>query len=584
MKRIILLILGILIIAFYFLLMRDFKHQNEAIYYNGTVITMNDTHPVAQAVYIKDGIIVAVGSNEEIMKLKTPDTELIDLHNNVMMPGFIDPHTHVDISAYLYDMVDLSGFTHKTNKDVWNYLEKEVKKFPKGAWIVCKGLDPILVADLKTPHISYLDKIAPENPLVILSQFLHSYWANTKAFQAAGIDNNTPNPSKASYYGRDAQGNLNGFIAEQQAFSPIREAMLKAIPAKKMLQNFEEVMKNYAANGFTTVVSAGLTSDKKILLRLQEHLSSGKPHFLNQLLALTGLFPKRSPLPRHFIYMRYEMENLIPASKENGDDFFKIIGIKIWYDGSPYTGSMYLKKPYLNSDLCQKELHIKPGEKGYALISQSVLENIIAENNNKKWQIAIHAQGDQAIAEVIQAFAKVNSKIDITLYRNRIEHCLMLNKNELQIMKQLNLTPSFHINHIYYYGKALRDSILGPDRTQMILPVKSTANAGIYFTLHADQPMFESNPFYLMYTAITRKTKEGIIIGGNEAIDIHDALKSMTTMAAWQIGFEDKLGSIEKGKYADFVILDRNPLNGPPEKIREIRVIKTIVSGNPVVF
>lgn len=582
MKKIILAAIIVLSAAGYLYLMKDFPAEKETIYYNGNILTMDDALPSAEAVYVKDGIIKAVGSSDAILQMKNPHTLLVDLESKTMMPGFIDPHSHVDISAYLYDMIDLSGFKHKTDKEVWSYLEKKIEEYPKGAWILCKGLDPILTADLKTPHISYLDRIAPNNPLVILSQTLHSYWANSAALQAAGISSETPDPSTSSIYGRDEEGRLTGFIAEQQAFAPVRDAMLKGTPAKKMLKNFKDVMKEYARNGNTTVVSAGLTSDKKILYRLQEHLSSGKPKLVNQLFAAAGLFPARSPLPRHFVYMRYEMEDLIPSSPDNGDDFFKIIGIKFWYDGSPYTGSMYLEKPYVNSELSRKELHIKPGHRGEALIEKERLVELFEKFSRGGWQIAIHAQGDRANAEVLEAFETVNRTFDITHLRHRLEHSLLLDRDLLKNIKALNMTPSFHVNHIYYYGKTLRDSIIGPGRAEKVLPVKSAADLNIKYSLHADQPMFESNPFSLIYTAITRKTTEGITLGRDQGITVADALKSLTIMSAWQIGFEDKLGSISEGKYADLIILDRNPLEVPAEKIRDVRVLKTIVNGNSV--
>jgi len=151
-------------------------------------------------------------------------------------------------------------------------------------------------------------------------------------------------------------------------------------------------------------------------------------------------------------------------------------------------------------------------------------------------------------------------------------------------MKKLNMSPSFHVNHIYYYGQALRDSIIGRERANLVLPVKSAENLNINYSLHADQPMFESNPFSLIYTAVTRKTSEGLTLGAPEAITVSNALKSLTIMAAWQIGFEDKLGSIKTGKYADLVVLDRNPLEVPVENIRDVRVLKTIVNGNNVSY
>jgi hypothetical protein len=245
---------------------------------------------------------------------------------------------------------------------------------------------------------------------------------------------------------------------------------------------------------------------------------------------------------------------------------------------------MYLEKPYMNSELSRKELHIHPGDRGHSLLTKKELTEYITKYNTVKWQISVHTQGDSANAETLEVFNEVNKTMDITPYRHRIEHCLLLDRNLIPVMKKLNITPSFHINHIYYYGKALNDSIIGSERAGRVLPVKSAADKKMNYTLHADQPMFESDPFSLIYTAVTRKTSEGLTLGANEAVTVSDAIKSLTVMSAWQIGFEDKLGSIKTGKYADFVILDRNPLEIPVDKIREIRVLKTIVNGNNVSF
>ena len=582
MKKLIIPIIAIIATIGYLLIMKDFRHQENTIYFNGTVLTMEESQPLEEAVYVKNGIIKAVGSSEDIIKLKDENTNLVDLQSKTMLPGFIDPHTHPAISIFLHDMVDLSGFTHKTNKEVWDHLQKTVNKSQKGKWIICKGLDPILTENLKTPHISFLDKIAPENPLIILSQSLHSYWANTNAFKKAGISNTTPDPSTSSYYEKDSAGNLTGFIAEQEALTPFRKAWMKNISKRELFKTAEKVMKEYAKNGNTTIVSTGLTTKDGKALRLFEHMSSEEPSFLNQILALIGFFPDRIPMVRHFIYIRFDAAHLLPEVVGQLNYFFRIIGIKIWYDGSPYTGSMYLKEPYLNSNLTQKEFHIPAGHKGESLISRSELTEFIKKYASKNWQISVHTQGDQAITETLEAFEEAGKTIDIDSHRHRLEHCLLLDNYSIITMKRLNITPSIHINHLYYYGKALKESIIGNERAQRMLPIKSIADSNLQYSLHADQPMFESNPLHLIHTAVNRKTKEGIELGISEAISVHEAIRAMTIMAAWQIGLEDKLGSIKKGKFADFVILDQNPLEVKKSKIRDIRVLKTIINGNEV--
>ncbi len=562
---------------------KDFKKAEPTIYINGEIITMDDDLPLAQAMFIENGIIKAIGSNEAISRYKKSGVKVVDLHQAVVLPGFIDVHTHVALSTFLENMIDLSGFKHHSAQEVWEHLNKEINKAKPGEWIVCKGIDQILVRDLESPTIEYLDKIAPENPLLLLSQSLHTYWANSLAFERAGINKETPNPSKSSYYDRDQQGNLTGLIVEQQAFSPfITELKKEVLTPKALTKSTAKVMNKYAKNGNTTVVSAGITINDAKPLRLYEHLSAKEPSFINQLLAVFGLLPKRAQYPRHFIYIRYDREFLLPEKTNKTDDFYDIIGIKHWYDGSPYAGSMYMNEPYINSKLTKELFHIPEGHRGKSLISPGELKAFIKKYQKMGWQIAIHAQGNAAIDEILQAYEQVNRELDITNQRHRIEHCLLLTDKSIDKMKALNITPSFHINHLYYYGNALKNSILGEKRANKILPVASTKNKHIKFSLHADQPMFESKPFRLLQTAVERRTREGDTLGIDQKISVLDGLKALSINAAWQIHKENKLGSLAKNKYADFIIVDKNPLKIPIKDLENIKILKVYINGNEV--
>ncbi|MCK5401187.1 MAG: amidohydrolase family protein, partial [Flavobacteriaceae bacterium] len=443
----------ILVLIGYKYVTKDFEKTKDTIYINGTIITLEKQLPLAQAMFVKDGIIKALGTNEDISALKNDEINSVDLKGATVLPGFIDSHTHAALSAFLENMVDLSGFTHKTNESVWNHLKKNIKEAKEGKWIACKGLDPILTEDLITPNIRFLDDIAPNNPLVLISQSLHTYWANSKAFELAGITNKTKNPSQSSYYEKDTNGNLTGLIAEQEAFAPFLEQLKNGpLSSKNLVNSTSKVLKNYAKNGNTTIVSAGLSINDAKPLRLYEHLSSNNPTFVNQLLATFGMLPKRTQNPRHFIYIRYDKAFLLPKEKNKENDFYNILGVKHWYDGSPYTGSMYIKEPYMTSKLSQNKLHIPEGYNGLPLIEKEDLIHFIKEYHEKGWQIAIHTQGDIANKNVIQAFNEVNSMMDTATGRHRLEHCLLLSDSSMDKMKVLNISPSFHINHIYYYG------------------------------------------------------------------------------------------------------------------------------------
>jgi predicted amidohydrolase YtcJ len=294
------------------------------------------------------------------------------------------------------------------------------------------------------------------------------------------------------------------------------------------------------------------------------------------------MLPQRAQNPRHFIYIRYDKAFLLPKEKNQDNDFYNILGIKHWYDGSPYTGSMYIEEPYKVSKLSQNRLHIPEGSNGRPLIEKEDLIQFIKNYHTKGWQIAVHTQGDIANKNVLDAFNEVNKTLDTKNGRHRIEHCLLLSDSSLATLKALQITPSFHINHLYYYGRALKEGIIGDQRANKILPLLSAQNKDIKYSLHADQPMFESNPLRLIQTAVERQTKEGDTLGFNQRISSLNAIKAMTINAAWQIHMEDKIGSLKKGKYADFVILDKNPLKTPIHQIQDIKILKTVVNGNVV--
>ncbi|WP_341225325.1 amidohydrolase [uncultured Arcticibacterium sp.] len=576
--------IGLLFISYLFL-RQDFKKAPPTLYSNGHIITLNPNEPLAEAMFIEDGKVIAIGTNKALEHYSSKSESQVDLKGATVMPGFIDPHTHFSISMFMSEMHDLSGFKFKSNDEVWAAFENIVEKSEKGEWIICKGIDPILIPDLIPPSIAYLDKIAPENPVLFFSQSLHSYWANSKAFEIVKIDKTTPQPSKHSYYGKDQNGNLNGSIVEQEAVKPFFDILKsEVLTSKKLSTAASKVMTDYAKNGNTTIVSAGITIQDKKPLILFKNLSINKPSLIGSLLEKVGVFPKRQQRPRHFMYMRHDMEHLMPEPHQERNDFYDILGIKHWYDGSPYIGTMYLNAPYLNTELTNAKLHIPIDSKGTALIKKDSLKAFIKENHLKGWQIAIHTQGDAAINEVIDAFEELEEELDFSKSRHRLEHCVLFPSENLARLKRLNLTPSFHINHLYYYGDALKADILGEERTETILPLNTFTANEIKYSLHADQPMFESNPFSLIQTAVERKTTSGDTIAANQTISILEAIKALTINAAWQINMEDKLGSLEKGKYADFIILDKNPLKSKPSELRDIKCLKTYINGNLVMM
>ena len=372
----------------------DYKRTPPTLYLNANIITMDAAQPSAQAMFVKNGRIEAIGNAEDLDQSQLEGVQRVDLQGATVLPGFIDPHTHAALTLFMMDMIDLSGFKHRTNAEVWSYFREAVQEAEPGAWLVCKGIDPILVEDIVVPTLQFLDENAPENPVLLFSQSLHTYWANSKAFELAGIDKDTPKPSDHSYYEKDSLGNLTGVIIEQQALRPIMDLLTTELISPAALSAAApKMMTDYARNGNTTIATTGLTIQDEKPLLLFQHLSAQSPTLLGSLAEKLGMLPKRQPAPRHFIYMRHDLAHLLPEKKAESDHFYDIIGIKHWYDGSPYTGSMYMDSAYLETALTTNKMHITPGSRGEALLEEQELGDFIRKYHEQGWQISIHTQG-----------------------------------------------------------------------------------------------------------------------------------------------------------------------------------------------
>jgi predicted amidohydrolase YtcJ len=531
----------------------------DRIFHGGPILTVDHNDQVVEAIAIKDGVITYVGPSSSILQRAGSSTEIIDLDGKTLIPGFIAAHEHPTLTAVFSSTVDVSGFSFDSSKAMWQHLKQKIEQAESGEWIFASGLDPVLMPDLLSPDIAFLDKLAPNNPLFIISQTMHSFWANSKAFEAHGITKLTSDPGKGSYYGKGEDGELNGFISESAAAQPFMDPLKSPFG---MLGKYQDTLQSLVESGFTSVASLGYN--------------------MPPLFAKYASSNNFSPRIRQFFYLHKDELEYLPDTPDNGDDYFKIMGVKLWHDGSPYTGTMAITAPYLHNSLTEK-MGIDVGHKGEPRISEQEFHEQLDRFDSENWQVAVHSQGDQSNSELLalfkQSFTKPNNQKNIQSRRHRVEHCLLIPKSALHEFKALGLTPSFHVNHLYYYGDALAESIIGPSRAETILPIKTAIELGLHPTLHADSPMFPADPFSLMKTAITRKTKSGKYLGLEQAISPQKALRTMTINAAWQLNMETKIGSIEVGKLADLTLISHNLYQLPTERWSEIKVQGVWLAG-----
>ena len=541
------------------------QNQADKIFIGGDIITVDDNNPEAQAIAVHDGKIQAIGSETEVSKFRSSKTEVIDLKGNTLMPGFIDIHTHPILSAMMGEIIDISGFNHKNQAEVMESLKKGIEEKGGGKWVLAYGWDPAILRNLEAPTLEDLDQMAPENPLFIIAQTLHSGFANSLALEAAGITKDTPNP-EGGYFDKDENGELTGLIVEVGAMAKFSNATPK-YPWAAYVYLLTKQMETYSKAGYTTIVAPGL---QPIIPKHIQSLQEVAEH-------------PNTPV-RVFTYPLFDKLEKSDFKPSQGNHQFKVLGPKFWVDGSPYAGGMAMNEPYLDNEFTRNRLGIKPGNKGHLNYDDERLSFLVNKFHKEGWQIAAHVQGERAVTQFLNAVEAAQQSFPRKDYRHRMEHNALVTSGQLKRAFRLGVTPSFYIDHIYYYGDALKEVIVGPKRASRFMPINSAKQAGHRFTIHTDSPSSPIGVLREMRVAVTRNTRSGkYVLGHDETITVDDAIKAVTINAAWQIFEEDTRGSLEVGKLADFTVLSGNLKKIPPEEWKSIEIVGTYLAGEPTV-
>lgn len=537
----------------------------DAIFFGGHVLTMDSQRPTVEAVAVADGRIVAVGDRDSVFRWRNERTQLIDLAGKTLIPGFHNAHVHPALAAVAMGWEDVGGYNYPTVEASWRALRDAVKRHPPGEWVFAAGWDPILVQGLEAPTRKELDAIAPDNPLFITPQGGHQVYLNSRALEAAGITRESPDPGHGSYYERDADGELTGRLVEQPAFFPVQEkfGMPKTRAAwESALQN---VFRHYARMGITSITAMGVMIPLPEVLSIYEELTA------------------TDPVIRHNVFITwYAREQLRKLKPGAGHDYFRYKGMKIWYDGSPYSATMLVDDPYLTNEFTREAIGIKPGAVGHANWKNQALHEAIDEMHQRGWQLGIHTQGDRAAREVLQVMEEVVRKSPRADSRHRFEHLMLAEPSIFGRFAQAGFAASFHIQHVYYYGRILGNELFGKARVKRLLSVKSAFAAGLEPSLHSDHPMFPSTPLQMIKTAVLRRSREGDLIAADQALTVEQGLRALTINPAWQVHEDHNTGSIAVGKFADLVVLSDNPLEVSPERLDRITVDATYVGGRSV--
>lgn len=527
----------------------------EQLYCNGDIITMESRDDAPEAVLVRNGVIAAVGTLAEVESDAAADCQRIDLQGKTLMPSFIDTHSHVmDTSKYVV-LADVSSA--ESFDDIVRLLKafQQENDLTHGEYIFGYGYDQNFLKEQEHPTRDVLDQVSTEVPVAIWHVSVHMAVANSKALELMGIDENTPDPEGGVIFRYEGTNVPNGYL-EESASGPVR--VLQADIPMQFESLIVKGQMRYIRNGITTVQDGA--ADYKTVAMCRQLAAEGR------LLADVVAYPC------------YNFGMGVGDSMEKNKDCiqkyvnrYKIGGYKLLLDGAPQAKSAWMTKPYENSgDYC-----------GYPWETDEAVEGYIRQAIDENQQILVHCNGDAAGDQYLNAYERALEKSDNPNKANLrpvMIHCQTVRDDQLDRMQKLNMIPSFFVAHVNYWGDVHLKNF-GQERGSRVSPVKSALDRGMIYNFHTDTPVVAPDMFHSIWAAVNRVTRNGALSGPEFRIDVYDALKAVTINAAYEYFEEDSKGSIRKGKRADLIIVDQNPLKVDSMELKNIQVLETIKDG-----
>ena len=521
----------------------------EYLFENGTILTMEDRMPTAQALLVRDGRIAAVGPKEAVAAQASRGTERIDLAGRTLMPAFVDPHSHFFAVANGCLQVSLSGCTSWV--DIGARIRDYIRQnhVPAGEWVRAQGYDHNALAEGRHPDRQMLDAAAPEHPVILQHQSGHMGVFNTLALKRLGVTEETPCPEGGAM-GREG-GCLTGYMEENAFLLWQRKVPMPDLAA--LTAACEKAQALYASCGITTVQEGMLPEQ---LVPIYQALCAADKLYLD----VVGYADHGG---------MQTAERLLSECLEGYSHHFRIGGYKIFLDGSPQGRTAWLRKPYAG----------ETEDRGYGTMTDEQVLAAVRTAVSEGRQLLAHCNGDAAAEQYLRAIAQVQKEgLDTAAIRPVMIHAQLLGVDQLPELRRLGVLPSFFVAHVYHWGD-VHVKNLGMERAAHISPAGSAARLGIPFTFHQDAPVIRPDMLETVWCAVERRMKDGSVLGPEERVDIWTALKAVTANAAYQYFEEERKGTLAPGKRADLVVLDRDPTKTPGEALRTIRVLETWKDG-----
>jgi predicted amidohydrolase YtcJ len=529
----------------------------DMVIHNAKIVTVDEKFSIAEAAAIKDGRFIVVGTNQQVLNSAGRDTQTVDMQGRTVLPGFNDTHLHLASRGISFNVqVDLTNVS--SIADIQEAIAQRVRSVERGDWIFgSRGWWEYELSDGRLPTRHDLDEAAPDNPVAIPGP--HYSIANSMALEVAGISRETEDPLGGEIW-RDENGDLTGLLMDN-ASRPVRGYF----PEQSFRDKVDGVRKMIArVNGFglTSVREPGC--DKETVEIYRELFDAGE---LNIRVDCAYSVDPNTPLEE----LDEVLEALGPPGQSWGNGMFRADGLaEVGLDGAELTA--LLRRGYPD----------RPDYKGLEKVPPEQFREFALVAARHGWRLGPHAVGDAAIDQAIAAFEYVDQQVPIRDRRWMIDHAFLLLPDHYQQVKDLGLIINSQYMHNYQLGKLI---LTAWDRPLADLSenFKDWVDNGILFANGADGPIsYHAQPILQIYGSVTRNTGWGGSLGPDQGLSREDAIRSVTINSAFTSFEENVKGSIEPGKYADFVVLSDNILRVAPLDIAEIKVLATVLGGRVI--
>lgn len=531
------------------------KEVADLVLLDGAVYTVNSELPWGEAIAVKQGRILEVGSSQDIRQFIGEGTQVIELKGALVVPGFFDSHTHFLNGGFALSSIQLRDT--KSKQEFIARIAEKVSEIDKGKWILNGDWDQQWFDPVELPTTEWIDEVTPENPVYVNRLDGHMVFVNSLALRMAGITKNTPSPDGGVIVKDPQTGEPTGILKDKAM-----DLVLQHIPEptfKEKIRAAESALSYAAQNGVTSIHDMAYSADFEVY---QELLKAGK---------MTARLYVYIPISEVDIYSRLRLKTPF------GNNFLKIGGLKGFVDGSLGSSTALFFEPYLDNP-----------EKSGILVSDmyppGIMGQRIMQADKAGLQVAIHAIGDRANHVILDIFEKAISENGKRDRRWRIEHAQHLIPEDIDRIAELGILASVQPYHCIDDGRWAEKKI-GKKRAEFTYAFRSLLDEGAKLVCGSDWPVAPMNPIFGIYAAVTRRTQDGKNLEGwvpEQKISLEEAIKGFTLDAAYAEFAEDVKGSLEKGKLADLVVLDRNLFEIPPEDIENAKVQMTVCNGKIV--